>query len=73
VVAVSFLNIPKKEVNLPFPVILDGKVVAENLKEAGLDEEWLKNQLSKKKIKEYKEVLYAEWQESQGLKLTKYS
>lgn len=67
------LNIPKKEVNLPFAVIMDGKVVAENLKEAGLDEEWLKNQLSKKKIKEYKEVLYAEWQESHELKLTKYS
>ncbi|NHM30893.1 DUF421 domain-containing protein [Bacillus sp. C11] len=67
------LNIPKKEVNLPFAVIMDGKVVAENLKEAGRDEEWLKNQLSKKKIKEFKEVLYAEWQENQGLKVMKYS
>ena len=48
---------------------MDGKVILKNLKEAGYDELWLKNQLSKRKIKDYKEV-YAEWQENRGLEVT---
>jgi uncharacterized membrane protein YcaP (DUF421 family) len=67
------LNIKEKQVNLSYALIMDGKVVEENLKEAGYNEEWLKKQLSKSKIKEYKEVFYAEWQENNGLNISKYS
>lgn len=67
------LKIPDKKVNLSFAVIMDGKLIAPNLKEAGYNEEWLKHQLSKRKIKKYKEVFYAEWQEELGLNVTKYN
>ena len=66
------LNIPHKQTHLPVAVIMDGKVILNNLKEAGYDELWLKNQLSKRKIKDYKEVFYAEWQENRGLEVTMY-
>jgi uncharacterized membrane protein YcaP (DUF421 family) len=66
------LNIPVKPVNLSFALIMDGRLIEQNLKEAGYNEEWLKNQLSQQKIKEYKEVFYAEWQENRGLKISKY-
>ena len=64
------LGIPNKQTHLPVAVIMDGKVILKNLKEAGYDELWLKNQLSKRKIKDYKEVFYAEWQENRGLEVT---
>ena len=67
------LKIPEKQVNLSFALIMDGKLIADNLKEAGQNEQWLKNQLSEKKIKEYKDVFYAEWQENSGLNISKYN
>ncbi|MBM7650969.1 DUF421 domain-containing protein [Neobacillus cucumis] len=67
------LKIPVKQVNLPFAFIMDGKVIAPNLKEAGLTEDWLQKQLSQSNIKEYKEVLYAEWEKESGLKISKYN
>ena len=67
------LKIPEKQVNLSFALIMDGKLIADNLKEAGQNEQWLKKQLSEKKIKEYKEVFYAEWQENSGLNISKYN
>ena len=67
------LKIPEKQVNLSFALIMDGKLIVDNLKEAGQNEQWLKKQLSEKKIKEYKEVFYAEWQENSGLNISKYN
>lgn len=66
------LNIAEKKVNLAYAVILDGKVDKQNLKELGFDENWLKLQLSKLQINDYKDVLYAEWQVDSGLQLSKY-
>jgi uncharacterized membrane protein YcaP (DUF421 family) len=68
----SDLNLPPKSVNLPVTLILDGEVVYNNLKEIGFDEQWLKGQLSMMGIKDYKEVLYAEWSENQPLFAMKY-
>ncbi len=51
---------------------MDGKVVPGNLKEANVDEKWLKKQLAIKKIKKYSEVFYAEWQQERGLEITKF-
>lgn len=66
------LSIPDKQTLLPIALIMDGDVILNNLNEAGYDEVWLKNQLSKKKVKDYKEVFYAEWQEDRGLEVTRY-
>jgi uncharacterized membrane protein YcaP (DUF421 family) len=67
------LNVPKKQVSLPFALIMDGKLVSGNLREAGLTEEWLKEQLGNQNINHYRDVLYAEWQENNGLNLSKYN
>ncbi|WP_191566028.1 DUF421 domain-containing protein [Metabacillus idriensis] len=56
---------------LPFSMILDGEVLLDNVREAGLSEEWLQQELRKHNIKSYKDVLYAEWLEGYGLFLQK--
>ena len=40
-------------------IIIDGIVIDENLKNIGLDKEWLKSELNKQNIKETSEVFYA--------------
>jgi len=67
------LNITKAKVRLPFALIMDGKLIVGNLNEAGLTEEWLKGELTNININDYKEVFYAEWEESKGLTLSKYN
>ncbi|MCM3595175.1 DUF421 domain-containing protein [Metabacillus idriensis] len=61
---------PKRAI-LPFSMILDGEVLLDNVKEAGFSEEWLQAELRKQNIKTYREVLYAEWLEGDGLFLQK--
>ncbi|QNG59530.1 DUF421 domain-containing protein [Bacillus sp. PAMC26568] len=56
---------------LPFSMILDGEVLLDNVREAGLSEEWLQQELRKHNIKSYEDVLYAEWLEGYGLFLQK--
>jgi uncharacterized membrane protein YcaP (DUF421 family) len=53
------LNEPK---HLPAAVIMDGRVIAKNLKELGLSQKWLDDALSDKGIKNKSDVLYAEIQ-----------
>ncbi|WP_160726121.1 DUF421 domain-containing protein [Bacillus sp. USDA818B3_A] len=67
------LKIPEKKFNLPVAFIMDGKLIKRNLSEAGFNEDWLKKQLSQKNINNYKEVLYAEWEENRGLNISKYN
>ncbi|WP_226035252.1 DUF421 domain-containing protein [Aquibacillus saliphilus] len=68
----SDLNVPSKPVHLPITVILDGKVVYDNLTEARIDEKWLKDQLAVQSITDYKEVLYAEAIKNKPLYVVKY-
>jgi uncharacterized membrane protein YcaP (DUF421 family) len=68
----SDLNIPSKPVDLPFTFIIDGQVIYGNLKEAGVDETWLKDQLTSQNITDYKDVLYAEWLKDKPLFINKY-
>lgn len=56
----SDLNVVSEPADLPVTLIMDGELVHSNLKEAGMDEEWIKNQLTSQNITSYKEVLYAE-------------
>ncbi|SEU02623.1 Uncharacterized membrane protein YcaP, DUF421 family [Salinibacillus kushneri] len=68
----SDVNAKPERVVLPYSVILDGEVVADNLKEVQLTEQQLKEELSKQEIQDYKEVFYAEWKEGEGLYVEPY-
>jgi uncharacterized membrane protein YcaP (DUF421 family) len=68
----SDMKIKADDPRLPVNMILDGEVVRENLKEAGLDEQWLKNELEKQKIHHVQDVLFAEWMENEPLFVLEY-
>jgi uncharacterized membrane protein YcaP (DUF421 family) len=56
---------------LPCEIIVNGKINHHSLKENGLDAEWLKAQLKKKRVGSEKEVLYAELQQDGTLHVQK--
>jgi uncharacterized membrane protein YcaP (DUF421 family) len=68
----SDLNLPQKSVDLPVTFIIDGEVLYANLKEADVDENWLKEQLAMQSITNYKDVVYAEWMKDKPLFINKY-
>ncbi|HHW48410.1 MAG TPA: DUF421 domain-containing protein [Clostridiaceae bacterium] len=53
------LNIPTKYEGLPLALIIDGKIIYENLNKAKLDVNWLQTELSKFGISNFKDVLFA--------------
>lgn len=53
------LNIKTKYEGLPLDLIIDGSVMYNNLIRAHLDEQWLKDQLSKFGIKNIKDILFS--------------
>ncbi|MFC7686479.1 YetF domain-containing protein [Ureibacillus sp. GCM10028918] len=63
---VEDLSVKQKPAYLPITLISDGKVVPDNLREAGYDEEWLLKQLKKRDITRFEDALYAEWVEDDG-------
>jgi len=52
----------KQRLYLPSELIVDGKVVAKNLKELNMNKEWLEHQIRLTGVKSVKEVFYAELQ-----------
>ncbi|KXH84032.1 DUF421 domain-containing protein [Sporosarcina sp. HYO08] len=60
------LKIKQKAVYIPVSLISDGKVVHDNLKLVGFDENWLLKQIRKKDILNFEDVLYAEWKKDEG-------
>lgn len=66
------LNIQAEPPTIPATVILDGEVLIGNLQEVGLNEKWLKKELSKQNFHSYKDVLYAEWNKNQPLFILGY-
>jgi uncharacterized membrane protein YcaP (DUF421 family) len=68
----SDMNIPPQENTLATAFILDGEVVWDNLREAEKDEIWLKKEMSKQNIVNYKDILYAEYQPNKPLYINKY-
>ncbi|HAA65204.1 MAG TPA: hypothetical protein DCE04_08545, partial [Thermoanaerobacter sp.] len=44
---------------LPLPIIIDGRIMHQNMQKAGIDMEWLNEQLKMWKIQNVKEVLFA--------------
>lgn len=65
------LNINYPRVFLPISLIIDGEVLWDNLEQAGLNEQWLKQQLSFHNIESVKKVLFAEWTEGEPLFVNK--
>ncbi|MBO8158092.1 MAG: DUF421 domain-containing protein [Thermosyntropha sp.] len=61
------LGLPVKTAELPVTVILDGEIIKDNLELTGFNEKWLKKELEKRGVRDIKEVLLAEWQQSSGL------
>ena len=69
------LSILEKKENakyLPTVVILEGRVIAKNLKELNLTEDWLDNALNNLNIKSKAAVLYAEIQKDGQLHIQPY-
>lgn len=67
------LNLPGKPVNLPMTIIIDGRVLHDNMLELGMDDEWLRVQLQANNITDSKDVLYAEWNEGKPLFVMRYN
>ncbi|HZH58375.1 MAG TPA: DUF421 domain-containing protein [Metabacillus sp.] len=63
----SDLQVNQEKVYIPITLISDGKVLKENLMDAGFNYTWLDEQLNQQNIFRAEEVLYAEWQEGKGL------
>ncbi|WP_368658636.1 YetF domain-containing protein [Metabacillus halosaccharovorans] len=63
----SDLQVNLEKVYIPITIISDGKVLKENLIEAGFNYTWLEQQLRQQNIFRTEEVLYAEWLEGKGL------
>ncbi|HHY20676.1 MAG TPA: DUF421 domain-containing protein [Bacilli bacterium] len=66
------LKVPEKTVYLPVTFILDGEIIAENLKNAGRDEIWLRKELKKQGIDKIEDILFAEWLEEDSLYVNTY-
>jgi uncharacterized membrane protein YcaP (DUF421 family) len=66
------LNLPAKEAELGTALILDGKLNPDNLREAGLNEAWLKRELAKQHVHRYEDVFYAEVLPNNQLYINKY-
>jgi uncharacterized membrane protein YcaP (DUF421 family) len=62
---------PKSRIYLPSEIIVDGKLVAKNLKELNLNTEWLDMQIKQAGLKAMKEVFFAELQSDGSLYISK--
>ena len=59
-----------KKVYLSVSLIIDGKVMKNNLNSIGFDEKWLEKQLSHFKVENIEDVFYAEWKQDEGMYVT---
>ncbi|MRG87102.1 DUF421 domain-containing protein [Salinibacillus xinjiangensis] len=66
------LNAKPERVVLPYSVIIDGEIVLDNLQEAQLTEDWLRNELKKQEVNDPTQIFYAEWDEVGGLYVQPY-
>lgn len=63
-------HLPEKKVHLPVTLIIDGKILFDNLFECGFDKEWLENELNGHGYKDIHTIFYAEWKEPEGLHIS---
>ncbi len=62
----------EQKVRLPITFVSDGVLIIENLRESGFSEEWLQSELRNQGVASYKDLLYAEWREDEGLYIQEY-
>ncbi|MEH7122548.1 DUF421 domain-containing protein [Bacillus sp. JJ1773] len=67
------MNIQTASTGLEKDIIIDGKIMEENLTSAGLDKDWLTSALTKQNIKDYSEVFYAGLDNTKKLYISKKS
>lgn len=61
------LNVYPEEVYLPFTLISDGELIKDNVKEAGLTEDWVYDEIKRQNYNKIEDVFYAEYTEGQKL------
>ena len=66
-------NLQPCDANLSFTIISDGRVLWENIKEAGFDKNWLYSQLSFNGFTNPKDVYYAEWLAGEGIYIVPFN
>ncbi|MBO9128364.1 DUF421 domain-containing protein [Bacillus sp. 165] len=67
------LHLSANKVSMPAILISDGQVRLDVLKQCGLDNNWLHQQLQKQDTVRVNEICYAEWREGQDLYIQKYN
>ncbi|HLR52750.1 MAG TPA: DUF421 domain-containing protein [Candidatus Avamphibacillus sp.] len=67
------LNVYPEEVYLPFTLISDGEIIEDNLNEAGLDKEWLHDELRRQNYDRVEDVFYAEYTKGKKLFLLPFT
>jgi uncharacterized membrane protein YcaP (DUF421 family) len=65
------LNISAERAVINLPLIVEGKIESKNLLAAGHNEDWLLQNIRKQNVQNIKDVLYAEWNETEGLYIQK--
>jgi uncharacterized membrane protein YcaP (DUF421 family) len=65
-------NAGEQKKTLPLTIISDGEVILKNLQKAGLNKDWLYQQLNTHGISQPAEISYAEWQPGKNLFIQKY-
>ena len=65
-VAPSDLDIPVKEAHIPTELIMDGRIMGENLKRMGRNEKWLKSELKSQGFKSTGEIFLALYHPEDG-------
>ncbi|WP_206093778.1 DUF421 domain-containing protein [Paludifilum halophilum] len=61
------MNLPLQPVHLPVTLIIDGKILSDNLQAMGWTEQQLQSQLQTQGIQKPEDVFFAEWKEGEGL------
>ena len=69
----SDMNIAPKTQSLSYSLILDGEIVEENLRIIEKTKKWLETEIKSDQIRHVKDVLFAEWNNEDGLFVQKYS
>lgn len=65
------MNIASQPAVLNLPLIIEGKIESKNLLAAGYDETWLLQNIQLQNVQNIEDVLYAEWNQSDGLYIQK--
>ncbi|OKL36709.1 DUF421 domain-containing protein [Domibacillus mangrovi] len=64
------LNLPDTSVDLPVSLIIDGEILKDNLQEIGFDQKWLIKEIQASGYQDEKEILFADWRDSEGLHIS---